>query len=223
MQFARKIKDSGTLLICQVQDVEGARRVAAAGADIIVAQGTEAGGHGAQKRATLPLVPAIVDAVDPIPVLAAGGIADGRGLAAALMLGAGGALVGTRLWATPEALGHNNAKEFLLKSSGDTTVRTRIFDIIREIDWPQGYSGRALANDFTAAWHGRETDLAAHVGSEKEQFWSAMREGDVRTAVVFAGEGLDLIHDIKPAGEIVQEIAAEAEALLRHPSHFSVQ
>ncbi|HUR42884.1 MAG TPA: nitronate monooxygenase [Aestuariivirga sp.] len=223
MQFARKIKDSGTLLICQVQDVEGARRVAAAGADIIVAQGTEAGGHGAQKRATLPLVPAIVDAVNPIPVLAAGGIADGRGLAAALMLGAGGALVGTRLWATPEALGHNNAKELLTRASGDETMRTRVFDIIREIDWPQGYSGRALANSFSTAWHGRETELASCLGAEKDQFWSAMREGDIRTAVVFAGEGLDLIHDIRPAGEIVQEIAAEAEALLRHPDHFSLQ
>ena len=222
-QFARKIKDSGTLLICQVQDVEGARRAAGAGADIIVAQGTEAGGHGAQRRATLALVPAVVDAVDPIPVLSAGGIADGRGLAAALMLGAGGALIGTRFWATPEALGHHNAKELLTKASGDHTMRTRIFDIIREIDWPQGYSGRAVANDFTAAWHGREAELAASLGTERDRFWSAMREGDVRTSVVFAGEGLDLVHDIKPAGEIVQEIATEAEALLRKPRHFTLQ
>lgn len=223
MQFARKIKAAGTLLICQVQDVEGARRAAGAGADIIVAQGTEAGGHGAQTRATLALVPAAVDVVHPIPVLAAGGIADGRGLAAALMLGAGGALVGTRFWATPEALGHHNAKELLINSSGDRTVRTRIFDIIREIDWPQGYSGRALANDFTAAWHGREAELASRIGTEKERFWSAMRDGDVNTAVVFAGEGVDLIHAIKPASEIVREIAADAEALLRKPGHFSLQ
>ena len=223
MQFARKIKAAGTLLICQVQDVEGARRAAGAGADIIVAQGTEAGGHGAQTRATLALVPAVVDAVHPIPVLAAGGIADGRGLAAALMLGASGALVGTRFWATPEALGHDNAKELLLKSSGDRTMRTRIFDIIREIDWPQGYSGRALANDFTAAWHGREAELVSCIGTEKERFWSAMRDGDVSTAVVFAGEGVDLIHAIKPAAEIVREIAADAEALLRAPNHFSLQ
>ncbi|MBC8037778.1 MAG: nitronate monooxygenase [Rhizobiales bacterium] len=220
-QFAGKIKAAGSLLICQVQDVEGARRAADAGADIIVAQGTEAGGHGAQKRATFALVPAVVDAVHPIPILAAGGIADGRGLAAALMLGASGALIGTRLWATPEALGHNNVKELLLKSSGDTTMRTRIFDIIRELDWPEGYSGRALANEFTAAWHGREAELASRIDAEKERFWSAMREGDVSTAVVFAGEGLDLIHDIRPAGEIVREIAADAEALLRKPSHFS--
>ncbi len=222
-QFAPRIKATGALLICQIQDVEGARRAAAAGADIIVAQGTEAGGHGAQKRATMALVPAVVDAVHPIPVLAAGGIADGRGLAAALMLGAGGALVGTRFWATPEALGHDNAKELLTKSSGDATLRTRIFDIIRELDWPPGYSGRALANDFTATWHGREAELAGRVGAEKERFWSAARAGDVSTAVVFAGEGVDLIHDIKPAADILRDIAGEAEVLLRRAGHISFQ
>jgi len=221
--FAPKIKAAGVLLICQVQDVAGARRAAAAGADIIVAQGTEAGGHGMQNRASLALVPAVVDAVDPIPVLAAGGIADGRGLAAALMLGAGGALIGTRFWATPEALGHDNAKELLTRAGGDQTLRTRIFDIIREIDWPPGYSGRALTNDFTAKWHGRETELAARIGAEKERFWSAARAGDVSTAVVFAGEGVDLIHDIRPAADIVQEIASGAEALLRRPGHISFQ
>jgi nitronate monooxygenase len=222
-QFAPKIKAAGALLICQVQDVEGAARAAAAGADIIVAQGTEAGGHGAQKRATMALVPAVVDAVHPIPVLAAGGIADGRGMAAALMLGASGALVGTRFWATPEALGHDNAKELLTSSSGDATLRTRIFDIIRELDWPPGYSGRALANDFTAAWHGCEAELAGRVGAERERFWSAMGAGDVSTAVVFAGEGVDLIHDIRPAAQIVHDIANEAEALLRRPAHISFQ
>ncbi len=220
-QFAPQIKTSGALLICQIQDVEGAGRAAAAGADIIVAQGTEAGGHGAQKRATMALVPAVVDAVHPIPVLAAGGIADGRGLAAALMLGAGGVLVGTRFWATPEALGHDNAKELLTRSSGDTTLRTRIFDIIRELDWPPGYSGRALSNDFTATWHGRESELVNRIGTEKERFWTAMRAGDTGTAVVFAGEGVDLIHDIRPATEILHNIASEAEALLRRPGHIA--
>src|SRR5438067_8110325 len=111
--FAEKIKASGAKLICQIQDLEGARRARDAGADIIVAQGTEAGGHGKISRSLMGLVPSVVDAVSPIPVVAAGGIADGRGLAAALMLGASGAMVGTRLWATPEALGHDNAKERL--------------------------------------------------------------------------------------------------------------
>jgi nitronate monooxygenase len=196
-------------------------RAAAAGADIIVAQGTEAGGHGKEGRAVMALVPAVVDAVRPIPVLAAGGIADGRGLAAALMLGADGVLVGTRFWATPEALGHDNAKNLLTKASGDNTLRTRVFDIIRDIDWPAGYSGRAVANEFSKTWHGKDAEFAASLSGEKEKFWSAMRAGDTATAVVFAGEGIDLIRDIKPAGDIVQEMVSEAEALLRSSSHLT--
>ncbi len=222
MQFARKIKDAGTLLICQVQDVEGARRVAGLGADIIVAQGTEAGGHGKQRRSTLTLVPAIVDAVGAIPVLAAGGIADGRGLAAALMLGAAGALIGTRFWATPEALGSQNAKDLLLRAKGDDTVRTRVFDMVRELDWPEEYSGRAIANTFTARWHGNEAELARSVTEEKSAYWEAARAGDVSKAVVFAGEGLDLTNVIKPAAEIVYEVAADAEKALRNSNHFSI-
>lgn len=222
-QFARKVKDSGTLLICQVQDVEGARRAVDAGADLIVAQGTEAGGHGKQRRATLTLVPAVVDAVRNLPVLAAGGIADGRGLAAALMLGAAGVLVGTRFWATPEALGSQNAKDLLLRATGDETVRTRVFDIVRELDWPEEYTGRAVANGFSARWHGHEQDLARSIPQEKDAYWAAARAADVGTAVVFAGEGLDFIHDLKPAGDIVREIAGGAEALLRKPPNFSLQ
>jgi nitronate monooxygenase len=108
--YVPAIKEAGCTLICQVQNVEDARAAKAAGADVIVAQGTEAGGHGAA-RATLPLVPAVVDAVAPTPVLAAGGITNGRGLAAALMLGAQGVLVGTRFYASTESLGHRRAKE----------------------------------------------------------------------------------------------------------------
>lgn len=223
-QFAPRIKASGTRLICQVQDVEGARRAADAGADIIVAQGTEAGGHGKQRRSTLTLVPAIVDAVRPLPVLAAGGISDGRGLAAALMLGAAGVLVGTRFGATPEALGSQNAKTLLINATGDETVRTRVFDIVRNIDWPEEYSGRAVVNDFSRRWHGHEKELARRQGREAEAYWAAAKAADVSKAVVFAGEGLDLIHSIMPAGDIVRDIAAGAEALLRGPSHsFTLQ
>src|SRR3712207_775304 len=129
--FVPAIEEAGCALICQVQSVEDAHAAKAAGADIIVAQGTEAGGHGAQ-RSTLPLVPAVVDAVVPTPVLAAGGITDGRGLAAALMLGAHGALMGTRFYAATEALGHERAKERIVSATGDETRRTRVFDVVRE-------------------------------------------------------------------------------------------
>jgi nitronate monooxygenase len=220
--FARRIKDAGSLLVCQVQDVEGARRAAAAGAEIIVAQGTEAGGHGKQRRSTFTLVPAVVDAVGGIPVLAAGGVADGRGLAAALMLGAAGVVVGTRFWATPEALGSDAAKQLLTSATGDQTLRTRVFDTVRETDWAPEYSGRAIANDFTAKWHARDEELARSLSTVRDQWWSAQRAADMTQAVVFAGEGLDLIHGVQPAGEIVRGIVTEAEAALGSPAHFTI-
>src|SRR5215211_8723401 len=130
LKYAELVKAAGCTLICQVQEVEEARAAIAAGADMIVAQGSEAGGHGAL-RATLPLVPAVVDAVAPIPVLAAGGIADGRGLAAALMLGAHGAMIGTRFSATSESLTHERARERIVAARAADTVATRVFDIVR--------------------------------------------------------------------------------------------
>ena len=213
--FAPRIKAQGITLICQVQDLDGARRALDAGADIIVAQGTEAGGHGKSGRTTLTLTPAVVDIAGKVPVVAAGGLSDGRGLAAALMLGASGILVGTRFWATPEALGSDNAKQLLTTARSDDTLRTRVFDIVRELDWPEGYSGRAIANDFARQWHGRESELEKNLKPETEAYWKAAKAGDTSKAVVFAGEGLDLIHDIKPAAEIVRMIAADAERLLK--------
>jgi len=214
-RFAPRIKAAGVTLLCQVQDLDGAKRALDAGADIIVAQGTEAGGHGKSGRTTLTLTPAIADIAGKVPVVAAGGLSDGRGLAAALMLGASGILVGTRFWATPEALGSDTAKQLLTTARSDDTLRTRVFDIVRELDWPEGYSGRAIVNDFSRQWHGRESELEKNLRHETEGYWKAAKAGDTSKAVVFAGEGLDLIHDIKPAGEIVHAIAGEAERLLK--------
>jgi nitronate monooxygenase len=215
--FAAAIKRAGTRLICQVQSVAHAVEAADLGADIIVAQGTEAGGHGAS-RATLALVPAVVDAVrarnDEAIVVAAGGIADGRGLAAALMLGADGVLIGTRFLASTEALTSASAKARILAARGDDTVRTRIFDIARRIDWPTVYTGRALRNDFSRQWHGREAELERALPSEGPRYARAAEENDVDTAVVFAGEAVDLVHRIEPARDIVSGIVRDAEAAL---------
>ncbi len=219
--FVPAIKDAGCALICQVQSVEDGRAAKAAGADIIVAQGTEAGGHGAQ-RSTLPLVPAVVDAVAPTPVLAAGGIVDGRSLAAALMLGAQGALMGTRFYASTEALGHQRAKERIVAARGGDTRRTRIFDIVREHPWPEPYTGRAIRNSFMERWDGREDDLKAALDEEIPAFRAAVREGDVETAMVWAGEAVDLISDVAPAAELIRRIGAEAEACLRHGSELLI-
>src|SRR5215471_2270353 len=140
------------------------------GADIIVAQGTEAGGHGGG-RSTLPLVPAVVDIVvnsgRNVPVVAAGGISDGRGLAAALMLGADGVLMGTRFLAATESLAVPSAKTRVVAASGDNTLPTAVFDIVRGYRWPAEYRGRALTNRFSEFWHGREAALAEAGDSER--------------------------------------------------------
>ena len=216
---ARTVRAAGCKLVCQVQDLDGARRARDAGADLIVAQGTEAGGHGAA-RATLPLVPAVVDAVAPVPVLAAGGIADGRGLAAALMLGAEGALIGTRFYASPEALGSARAKKRLAASRGDDTVRTRVFDIVRKLDWPSPYTGRALRNGFHGRWDKREGDLAAALETEYVAYRQAVAAEDFDHAVLWAGECVDLLQEIQPAGALVARIATEASALLGTASNY---
>jgi nitronate monooxygenase len=211
--FLPAIRRAGAAVVLQVQTVAAARRAAALGADLIVAQGTEAGGHGAQ-RALFPLLPAVVDAVAPLPVLAAGGIADGRGLVAALALGAQGILVGTRFYAAEEALGLAAAKARLVESSGDATLRTRIFDIVRGLPWPEGFTGRALRNAFTARWHGHEEALLAAQPEEQRRYADASAAGDLETALVWAGEGIDLVRDVRPAAEIVAEIARDAARVL---------
>jgi len=215
--FIPGIKEAGALVICQVQSLKQARQVLEQGADIIIAQGSEAGGHGSS-RSTLPLVPAIVDMVagsgrDAL-VVAAGGIADGRGLAAALMLGADGVLVGTRFLAAEESLAASGAKARVVTASGDDTLRTTVFDVVRGYDWPAEYTGRALRNHFSEAWHGREQALTDAGESERARYAAAVASGDVDTAVVFAGEGIDLIHRVEPAGVILDHIISEAETAL---------
>jgi nitronate monooxygenase len=211
--FVPSIRASGTRLILQVQTLADARAAAALGADVVVAQGAEAGGHGA-RRATLPLVPAVVDAIAPTPVVAAGGIADGRGLAAALVLGAAGVLVGTRFYASKEALGHTAAKARLVDDGGDATLRTTIFDLVRGLDWPAAFTGRALGNRLSERWHGREPELQSQLAAERERYAAAAEAGDVSRAVVWASEAVDLIHDLPPAAAIIERMVSEASAAL---------
>src|SRR6185312_6933787 len=129
--YTARIKAAGSKIICQVQTLEQAREAAAAGADVIIAQGRDAGGHSGTTRGTIGLVPAVVDAVGSIPVVAAGGIADGRGLAAALALGAAGVSMGTRFTATRESLWDQAMKDKTVAAGGDQTAQTRVFDIVR--------------------------------------------------------------------------------------------
>lgn len=214
--FLPKIKKAGVLAVCQVQRLAQARTVLAEGADVIVAQGTEAGGHGGG-RSTLPLVPAVADLVAAsgrrVPVVAAGGITDGRGLAAALMLGADGVLMGTRFYVATESLASAAAKKLVLQAGGDETLRTSVFDIARGYSWPEEYTGRAVRNPFLETWHGREAALAASP-AERARYAEAAARGDADIAVVFAGEGIDLIDAVEPAAVILENLIRQAEAAL---------
>jgi nitronate monooxygenase len=215
---AQKIKRAGALLICQVQTLQQVREAVANGADVLVAQGAEGGGHGIS-RSTFPFVPSVVDAAPDVPVAAAGGVGDGRGLAAALMLGADGVLVGTRFYASQEAAGPPAAKNRMVSATGDRTIRSILFDIARGNVWPAPYSGRVLQNDFSEKWCGREADLLQHQDEEATRYATARAAGDFDTAAVIAGEVVDLIADIPSAAEIVQRMTTSATRLLAGASN----
>jgi nitronate monooxygenase len=214
--YIPKIKAAGLTLICQVQTVALAREALHLGADIVVAQGSEAGGHGGS-RGTLAFVPAVVDAAASINpealVVAAGGIADGRGLAAALMLGAEGVLVGTLFHVTTESLAAGESKARVIAGSGDNTVRSNMFDIARDTRWPRQFTLRALTSDFTREWYGRDHELARDEAA-KARYKEAFAAQDYRVRQVLAGEGIDQINTIEPAGVVMARIVAQAEAAL---------
>ena len=215
--FAHKIKTTGAMLILQVQSRRDAERAIDVGADIIVAQGAEAGGHG-EKRATMTIVPEVADLIAqraPATLLcAAGGIADGRGLAASLMLGADGVVVGSRFWASTEALVHPNMHAAAVAATGDDTVRQSITDIARGYDWPERYNIRVVRNAYIDDWAGREAEMRAAGGAERARYASAAAAGDTAIAAAIAGEATGLIQAIEPAAVILDRMIAEAEALL---------
>ncbi len=221
--FAAEIAAAGVPLICQCQSLEHVRQGLEAGAAIIVAQGAEAGGHGA-RRATLPFVPEAADLIaresPQTLLLAAGGIADGRGLAAALMLGADGVLVGTRFWASREALVHERHHAAAVAATGDGTVRSSLPDIARQLDWPKPFDIRVADNAFIAAWAGRDHELKAAIATEGAAYREAFMAGDPDKAAVIFGEAAGLIADVPSAGEIVERMVEEAAALLGGAGRF---
>ena len=214
--FAARVHAAGVPLLCQVHTIEHARRALDAGADVLVAQGTEAGGHGLNARSTFAFVPAVANllsrAAPATLLVAAGGVADGRGLAAALTLGADGVLMGTRFWATKEALIHPAAKHKILPADGDETIRTRVYDIVRNKRWPTGYTGRLMRNEFIGSWHGREEQLEREQPERLAAFEAAHEAGDYDVANVTVGEAIGLIDDLPAAADLVERIAHEAEA-----------
>jgi nitronate monooxygenase len=212
--FIRVVRDAGALLILQVTSLDEARRAIDVGADVIVAQGGEAGGHGGtQGRSTFSFVPVIVDLAAPVPVLAAGGIADGRGLAAALALGAAGALIGTRFQATVETLADPSVAAAIIAGSGEDTERSTVLDIARGVPWPARYPARALRHPYVERWHGREEQLAADEDA-KRAYREGIERGELPRDPVWASEAIDLITELRPAADIVGDLAAEAAATL---------
>jgi enoyl-[acyl-carrier protein] reductase II len=204
----------GVLVVNMCGKVSHARRAVEAGCDLVVAQGTEAGGHTG-RVATIALVPAIVDAVgDQVPVVAAGGIVDGRGLAAALCLGADGVWVGSRFVATPEARTVRGYKEALVRAAEDETTITR------------GYTGktmRVLANPYTAWWDEHANELEPFPA----QVIRSMNEGafhlgggqdtagvDPDRECYPGGQGVGIIRGLMPAGDVVRSMVSEAESVL---------
>jgi nitronate monooxygenase len=212
--FADRVRAAGVPLIAQVQTVDQA------------AQALDAGGHGMAARSSFTLVPEVADLVaerrPEALVVLAGGVADGRGLAAALALGADGALVGTRFWASSEALVSPRAHQRAIRASGDDTFRTRVYDVVRRLDWPGEYNERALGNSFLGTWHGNETQLLRSLPEAIDTYEKGVAADDFDTAAALVGEAVGLIDEVRPAADIVRDVARDAAGILGRAAH-SVQ
>jgi nitronate monooxygenase len=187
-------------------------RAVEAGVDVIVAQGSEAGGHTG-RRATLPLLQEVLTLTDR-PVVAAGGIATGRAMAAALVAGAAGVWIGTALLACTEGLNSPGARERVRAASGEETVLTRAFDVAEGAAWPERWPGRALVNEFSRTWHGREDELREDAAARRLVV-EGRRVWDPEASPVYAGEAVGLVTAERSAADVVRELDAEAEKALR--------
>jgi nitronate monooxygenase len=213
--WMKRAQLAGIRTMCQVQTLEGARQAVDLGADAIVAQGNEAGGHSGYLN-TLPIVTMVLDLAPDIPVLAAGGISSGRALAAVLAAGADGAMLGTPFMATPECVEvPDERKRLIIDSDGQDTVHTQIYDFLSGAPWPEGVGGRVRRNAFMREWEGREVELRAH----REEVLPRLREGqqrhDAEVESVWMSQGAGLISAVRPAAEVVRSICDDAEGLLR--------
>ncbi|HEV2742149.1 MAG TPA: nitronate monooxygenase [Rubrobacter sp.] len=212
--YVERVREAGAVVMSQVQDAEKAERAVEAGVDVLVAQGTDAGGHTG-RVGTMPLLQRVLEIGERagIPVLAAGGIGTGRGVAGVLAMGASGAWIGTRFCATAESTGTEAAKRLILGADETSTVHTRVFDLVQNIPWPEEFPGRAIRNSFSDRWHGRETQLEEQRPAVSSEFEAT--RGDYAEDFVYAGQAAGLVEDIPSAGELVGRLRAEAEARLR--------
>lgn len=206
--YVEAMHRAGMTVIAVIGTVRHARRVAEGGTDVVIAQRTEGGGHTGQ-IATMALLPQVVDAVAPKPVVAAGGIADGRGLVAALALGACGVWVGTRFVATREAYAHDNYKRKILEANEEATIVTRAFT---------GKDCRVLRNAYAEAWENRKAEIKPfplQMMVDGEKMTAAMREGNTDLGLMPTGQICGAINEVKSAAEVVREMIEEADEVLR--------
>ena len=209
-----RAKEAGALTMCQVQSMEGAAQAVEGGADVIVAQGTEAGGHCGEMT-LMPLLTRIADRYPDTPLMAAGGIASGRGLAAVLSAGADGAWVGTAFLATPEATEVPGVyKERIIKSDGGETIYTRVYDLVDGMPWPPEIGARVYNNRFVREWHGRDDEIVAK-REELRGLTSEAYQRDTEVAAVYMGQGVGDVTAIRPAAEVLRDICEGAERVLR--------
>ena len=210
--FVARLRDAGVRAAVQAGTVDEAERAVAAGADLVVARGAEGGGHGRDAVATLPLLQAVLDRVD-VPVVAAGGVAGPRGLAAVLAAGAVGAWVGTAFLTAREAATPPAARQRLLAADGADTAYGRVFDVAQRLGWPPEYGGRALRNPYFDRWRDRLDELATD-DAAAEELARARLDGDLDTAYVYAGQGVGGLTEERSAADVLADLG-RAEELLR--------
>jgi len=218
--WLERAKQNGATTICQVQDLAGARQAIAAGTDILVAQGNEAGGHTGT-MGLLPLLTTLLDKFPDVPVLAAGGITSGSALAGVLAAGAQGAWIGTAFLATPECVEvPESFKAKIVQSDGEDTVYTEVFDILDpEIfkipPWPEGIAARTLNNRFAQEWHGREDELRSQLDKVIPAYLEALQRRDPEVCSVMFGQSAGFVESIRPAAEVLKDICEDAERILK--------
>ena len=211
--YVQRLHQHGILLATQVNTRAEAVQAERDGVDLIVAQGTEAGGHVTGQVSTLPLLQAVLDAVQ-VPVLAAGGIASPRGVAAALAAGAQGVWVGTALLASPECENTEDARTRIVQAQETDTVLTRAFDVAQGLAWPPQHPGRALRNRFTDRWHSH-IDALPQANEARQQLAEAIASKNYDLAYIYAGEAVGLVMQQQAAGEVIRTLGEGAERLLR--------
>lgn len=222
--LAKKVKQTDIPLMCQCQHIGNVRVALDAGADIIVAQGSEAGGHGA-RRGTLPFVPEAADLIassnSKALLLAAGGIADGRGIAASLLLGADGVLIGSRYWASREALVARSFQQAAIAASGDDTLRTKIPDIARQLNWPAGYNIRVLCNELMQEYHSRLDELGGdELQHMRKRYIHGNEAENAMEGGVIVGECTGIIDDLPGARDLTRRLGQQTAIALGNASQY---